>query len=180
VKLTVIGRGNVGGGLARLWHDAGHDVDEVGKEGGDASDADAVVIALPSDAIGDGLSKVSGVNGKVTIDATNALAGRPDEYDSLAEYAKSITGGPTAKAFNLNFARLYDEVRKQSERPSMPYCGDERARDTTEQLIRDAGYEPVYAGGLEKARALEDGLGLVFAVMQGAGEPVFYRFWQPT
>jgi predicted dinucleotide-binding enzyme len=179
MRITVVGRGNVGGGLARFWRDAGHEVDELGKDGGDASDADAIVVAVPSDAIGDALGKVSGVDGKITIDATNALAGRPEGFDSLAEYSKSITGGPTAKAFNLNFARIYDKVRAQSEPPSMPFCGDEEARGVTEQLISDAGYEPVYAGGLDKARALEDGIGLVFAVMQGAGEPVFYRFAKP-
>jgi 8-hydroxy-5-deazaflavin:NADPH oxidoreductase len=179
MKVTVIGRGNVGGGLARLWRGAGHEVEEVGKEGGDASGADAVVIALPSDAIGDALGKVSGVDGKVTIDATNPLAGRPDEFDSLAEYAKSITGGPTAKAFNLNFAAAFDQVSQQSVRPSMPWCGDDEARQTTEQLIRDAGYEPAYAGELDNARKLEDALSFVFAVRQAAGEPVFYRFYKP-
>jgi len=179
MRIAMIGRGNVGGGLARLFRDAGHDVDEIGKDGGDVSAADALVIALPSDAIADGLGKVSGADGKATIDATNPLAGRPENHDSLAEWAKSITGGPTAKAFNLNFARIYDKVREQRTMPSMPWCGDDGARDVTEQLIRDAGYEPVYCGGLDKARALEDALPFVFAAMQGAGEPVFYRIAKP-
>ena len=39
---------------------------------------------------------------------------------------------------------------------------------------RDAGYEPVPAGDLEKARALEDFLGPF-----GAFGPSFYRFWKP-
>jgi len=179
MKITVIGRGNVGGGLARLWRDAGHDVDELGKDGGDAFGSDAVLVAVPSDAIADALGKVSGLEGKVMIDSTNALAGRPEDFDSLAEQVKSIAGGPTVKAFNLNFAAIYDKVREQRNTPSMPWCGDEGTRDVTEQLIRDAGYEPFYCGGLEKARALEDGLGVVFAAMQAAGGPVFYRFWKP-
>jgi 8-hydroxy-5-deazaflavin:NADPH oxidoreductase len=179
VRVTVIGRGNVGGGLARLWRDAGHDVDEIGREGGDASRSDAIVVAVPSDAIGDALSKVNGIEGKLTIDATNPLAGYPSDHDSLAEYAKSITDGPTAKAFNLNFARIYDRVREQRMTPSMPWCGDEEAREVTEQLIRDAGYEPLYCGGLDNARKLEDALGLIFAAMQAEGEPVLYRIAKP-
>ena len=179
MKITVTGRGNVGGGLARLWRDAGHEVDELGRDGGDASAADAIVIAVPSDQVADALGKVSGADGKVTIDATNALAGRPEGFDSLAAWAKSLTGGPAAKAFNLNFAAAYDQVSEQDVRPSMAYCCDDEARDVTELLIRDAGYEPAYAGGLENARKLEDALGLVFAVRQAAGEPVFYRFWKP-
>jgi 8-hydroxy-5-deazaflavin:NADPH oxidoreductase len=179
MKITVIGRGNVGGGLAKLWRAAGHDVDELGKDGGDASEADAVVVAVPSSVIADALGKVSGLDGKVVIDSTNALGGRDDDFDSLAEQVKSITGGPTAKAFNLNFAAAYGQVSEQTVTPSMPYCGDEDAREVTEQLIRDAGYDPTPAGGLDKARALEDGLGFVFAVRQAADEPVFYRFFKP-
>ena len=45
----------------------------------------------------------------------------------------------------------------------------------TEQLIRDAGYEPVGVGGLESARALED---FVPGVFTKIGQ-VFYRFAQP-
>jgi predicted dinucleotide-binding enzyme len=38
-------------------------------------------------------------------------------------------------------------------RPGCLYAADEEAREVTEQLIRDAGYEPVSLGGLESARA---------------------------
>jgi predicted dinucleotide-binding enzyme len=49
----------------------------------------------------------------------------------------------------------------------------------TERLIRDAGYDPVPAGGLENARALEDFLGPVAAISQSVGGPTFYRFPPP-
>jgi predicted dinucleotide-binding enzyme len=45
----------------------------------------------------------------------------------------------------------------------------------TEQLIRDAGFDPVSAGGLENARALEDHLGLLMAIRAELG-PFFYRY----
>jgi predicted dinucleotide-binding enzyme len=178
MKVTVIGRGNVGGGLARLWRQAGHDVDELGKDGGDASAADLVLLAVPSAAVPDALGKVTGLEGKVVIDATNRVrTGPPEGFDSIAEYVKSITGGPVAKAFNLNFARLYDQIGNQPVKPGNLYCADEEARGVTEQLIRDAGYEPVSLGGLENAGTQEDAIALFFAL---AGEgPVFCRFWQP-
>ena len=175
MNITVIGRGNVGGGLAARWRQAGHEVQELGKEGGDASSAEAVLVAVPSGAIADALGKVTGLEGKVVVDATNAFAGRNEQFPSLAHEVKSITGGPVAKAFNLNFARLYDKIDEQPERPGMLYAADDDAREVTEQLIRDAGYEPVAAGDLEKARALEDFLGPF-----GAFGPSFYRFWKPT
>jgi predicted dinucleotide-binding enzyme len=177
VKVTVVGRGNVGGGLAERWRKAGHDVQELGREGGDASDSDVVLVAVPSDSIADALGKVSGLDGKVAIDATNALGDRNEEFDSLAHEVKSISGGPTAKAFNLNFVAAYDKLDEQAERPSMPWAGDEEARDVTEQLIRDAGFEPTPAGGLDNARKLEDALAFVFAIRQQQPGPVFYKFW---
>jgi predicted dinucleotide-binding enzyme len=179
MRVAVIGRGNVGGGLAKRWRSAGHDVEEIGRDGGDASAADVIVIAVPSGEIASALGRVTGVDGKVTIDATNAFSGRNDAHESLAHEVKSIVGGPTAKSFNLNFANIYDELDSQSEPPCNLYAAEDGAREATEQLIRDAGYHPIYAGGLDKARALEDHLGLMFAVNQAGLGPFFYRMWSP-
>src|SRR5262245_21898910 len=41
----------------------------------------------------DALGKVRGLHGKLTIDATNAYAGRNEKYESLAHEVKSIVGG---------------------------------------------------------------------------------------
>lgn len=43
MKIAVVGRGNVGGGLADLWEQASHEVKRIGREGGDVLDAEAVV-----------------------------------------------------------------------------------------------------------------------------------------
>jgi 8-hydroxy-5-deazaflavin:NADPH oxidoreductase len=177
MKVAVIGRGNVGGGLAKRWRAAGHDVQELGRDGGDVSDADVILVAVPSGEIASAFGRVAGSDGKTTIDATNAFAGRNEEYESLAHEVKSIVGGPTAKSFNLNFANAYDEIDAQTERPGNLYAAEDGAREATEQLIRDAGYDPIYVGGLDKARQLEDHLGLLFAVNQAGMGPLFYRMW---
>jgi 8-hydroxy-5-deazaflavin:NADPH oxidoreductase len=179
VKVTTIGRGNVGGGLGELWRSAGHEVVEVGRDGGDCSGSDAVLLAVPQTAIADALASVSGLEGLPVIDAINAVRGpRPEGFESLAEYVKSLTGGPVAKAFNANFASLYDRIGEARATPSMVYAADDGAREVTEQLIRDAGFEPVSAGGLENARAVEDFLGVIFAVARQSG-PFFYRIAPP-
>jgi len=179
VKVTTIGRGNVGGGLGDLWRSAGHEVVEVGRDGGDCSGSDAVLLAVPQTAIADALASVSGLEGVPVIDAINAVRGpRPEGFESLAEYVKSLTGGPVAKAFNANFASLYDRIGEARATPSMVYAADDGAREVTEQLIRDAGFEPVSAGGLENARAVEDFLGVIFAVAGQSG-PFFYRIAPP-
>jgi hypothetical protein len=179
VKITTIGRGNIGGGLGKLWSAKGHDVTELGKEGGDASDADVILVAVPSGSIAEALGKVAGFEGKVAIDATNAYAGRNDQFESLAHEVKSITNGPVAKSFNLNFAALYDEISNQRVPPSNFFAADDDAREVTEQLIRDAGFEPLYVGGLEHARALEDHLALWFAAVQAGLGQSFYRYAAP-
>jgi predicted dinucleotide-binding enzyme len=179
MRITVIGRGNVGGGLAALWRDAGHEVQELGRDGGDASGADVLLVAVPGPEIANALGKVTGLAGKVTIDATNAVRGRNEDFESNAHEVKSIVGGPTAKSFNLNFANIYDEIGDQRVRPSNLYCADDEAREVTEQLIRDAGYDPVDAGGLERARMLEEHLALLFAINQAGLGPFFVRYAPP-
>jgi 8-hydroxy-5-deazaflavin:NADPH oxidoreductase len=178
MKIAVIGRGNVGGGLARLWRAAGHMVEELGKDGGDVSDAEVVLVAVPSTAIADALGKVSGLDGKIAIDATNHFRGERPDFPSLAHQVKSITAGPVAKAFNTNFAVIYDEIARQPVTPSCLHCADDEARDVTE-LIRAAGSEPTNAGGLENARALEDMLTAIFDFSQASGGAGFHRFWRP-
>jgi predicted dinucleotide-binding enzyme len=175
VKITTIGRGNIGGGLARRWQQAGHEVTTLGSDGGDAADADVVLVAVPSGSISDALGKVTGLEGKVAIDTANPFAGRNEQYESFAHEVKAHTNGPVAKAFNANFATLYDRISEQRLPPSCLYAADDDAREVTEQLIREAGYEPVGLGGLENARALED---FVPGVLAKAGQ-VFYRFAPP-
>src|SRR2546430_17280564 len=141
MRIAVVGRGNVGGGLAALWERAGHQVRRLGHDGGDVSDAEAVLVAVPGGAIADALAKVQGLEGKTVVDATNLVNAQPPAgFASNAEFVKSKTNGPTAKAFNLNLARLYDQLGQQKNRPSNIWTGDEEAREVVELLIRDAGY----------------------------------------
>jgi 8-hydroxy-5-deazaflavin:NADPH oxidoreductase len=180
MKVAVVGRGNVGGGLANLWETGGHEVTRIGREGGDVSEAEAVVVAVPGGAIAEALDNVKGIEGKTVIDATNLVGVQPPAgFSSNAEFVKSRTNGPTAKSFNINFAALYDRISEARSTPSNLWCGDEEARQVVEQLNRDAGYEPVYAGPLENAAAQENFLKLVFAINQGGLGRFFYRMAPP-
>ena len=178
MNIVVIGRGNVGGGLAALWRKAGHEVTALGRGGGDASGAGVVVVAVPGPAISAALGQVTGLAGKIAIDATNAFPSRNEAFASLAEEVKFFTGAPVAKSFNLNFAVLYDQIAAQRVPPGSFYVAEDGAREVTEELIRDAGYDPVPLGGLDKARAVEDLARLLVAAMKD-GAPVFYRFAVP-
>jgi predicted dinucleotide-binding enzyme len=179
MKITIVGRGNVGGGLARLWESAGHQVTALGRDGGDASGSDALVVAVPSNAIDEALARVEGIDGLVAIDATNGFRGRTEGFESLAHQVKSHTNGPVAKAFNTDFAALYDQIDTQRARPSCLYCGDDAARSVTEQLISDAGYDPVLTGDLGQARLLEDFLQVLMGIVGSGMGPTFHRFAPP-
>jgi 8-hydroxy-5-deazaflavin:NADPH oxidoreductase len=179
MKVAVIGKGNVGGGLADRWESAGHEVTRIGSEGGDVSDAETVLVAVPGGAIAQALDGVQGLEGKTVIDATNLVGASPPEgFSSNTEFAKSRANGPAAKSFNINFAVLYDQLDEARSTPSNLWCGDEEAREAVEQLTRDAGYEPVYAGSLENAAAQENFIKLVFAIAQDRGQ-FLYRIAGP-
>jgi predicted dinucleotide-binding enzyme len=179
MNIAVVGRGNVGGGLADRWEGAGHEVTRIGKDGGDVSGADVVVVAVPGDAVPEAFDTVDGWQGKTVIDATNRFGTDPPAgFPTNAAFVKSKTNGPTAKSFNLNFARVYGELGKTKTKPSNIWSGDEEARGAVEELIRDAGYDPVYAGGLDNAVAQEQAIAL-FGALSQANAPFLYRIAAP-
>ncbi|MFJ9036678.1 dinucleotide-binding protein [Streptomyces sp. NPDC102406] len=179
MNITVIGRGRVGGGLARLWQQAGHQVTGLGRDGGDASGADVIVVAVPGDAIDDALRKITGLDGQVTIDATNLYSERDDTYPSLSHQIKAVVGGPTAKSFSTVFATSYDAIATQRVTPSNLYAAEPGAKSITQQLIRDAGFDPLYVGDLTPgARLIEDSSALTRALAGQIG-PFFYRYGRP-
>jgi 8-hydroxy-5-deazaflavin:NADPH oxidoreductase len=179
MRIAVVGKGNVGGGLADRWERAGHEVTRLGKEGGDVSDAEAVLLAIPGGAVADAFDVVKGYEGKTFIDTTNLIGAEPPSgFASNAEFVKSKTNGPTAKSFNINLARLYDQLDSLKTKPSNLWTGDEEARVIVEQLIRDAGYEPRYGGPLENAHIQEGFLKIFFTISNEIG-PFFYRMAPP-
>jgi 8-hydroxy-5-deazaflavin:NADPH oxidoreductase len=182
MKITTIGKGAVGGTLGRLWTSAGHEVTELGREGGDASDADVVLLAVPDESVPAALAGVTGVEGKIVLDATNRLSGEapPTGYASIAEYVKATTNGPVAKAFNLNYSRLFEQAAAASARPSNIWVGDEAAREVVERLSRDIGMYAVNGGPLERAGTQEDFGYILNAIVNDIGGGLlFYRFAAP-
>ena len=174
MRITVVGRGNLGGGLATLWERAGHNVTRLGREGGDVADADVVLLAVPGDAVVTALDGVRGIEGTTVIDATNRYGVEPPAgFASNTEYVKSRVGGPTAKSFNINYASLFPRLREARATPGNLWCGDAEAREVVERLNRDAGYEPIHVGPIEQAGAQEALVTIVFAIGQGMGEFVY-------
>ena len=60
-------------------------------------------------------------------------------------------------------------MKARTNGPVRVVTADDEARTLTEQLIRDAGFDPVYGGTLENARALEDFLAVAGAKLRDGG-----------
>lgn len=181
MKITTLGRGSIGGTLGRLWTQAGHEVTALGRDGGDLGDADVVLVAVPSGAVPDALTRVSGLDGKLVLDATNRMSEAPPEgFTSIAEYIKAQTGGPTAKVFNLNFGNVLEQAGQTASRPGNIWVGDEEARAAVEQLTRDIGMEPLHGGPLELASVQESFAVMLMGFVADRGEGLlYYRFGPP-
>jgi predicted dinucleotide-binding enzyme len=180
MKIGVIGGGRVGGGLARQWERAGHDVRVATRS--DVADTaafgDVVVLAVPAGEVAAAVTAAGPLDGKVLVDATNDLAAVGPGTDGIAALAP---GAEVVKAFNTVFAALYEEVAAADRPPSLVLCGDgDAAKATVAALARDAGFDPIDVGGLAEARELDAFARLVIglAYRQGRG-PFVYRFEAP-
>lgn len=178
MKIGVIGGGRVGGGLAQLWERAGHDVrvstrTDVAET---AAYGDVVVLAVPAGEVETALAAAGPLEGRILVDATNDVTGvlvRP-----VVDLAR---GARFARAFNTLFAPLYDQLATAETPPSLVFCaGDDEARAAVTTLIRDAGLEPVDAGGLDQVPLIDAFARLVIGIAyrQGRG-PFVYRFEAP-
>jgi 8-hydroxy-5-deazaflavin:NADPH oxidoreductase len=198
MKIGIIGAGNVGAGLAKLWSGAGHEVvlsgsrdesklqrvaDDAGAKAGSVPIAvefgDVILLAVPWKAIGDTLDEAGSLSGKVIVDATNNVG---DDRSSFQVVERQAPDARLVKAFNSIFAALYDELAASEARPEMVFCGDDaEAKKSVAQLIGDAGFNPIDAGGSDQAPAVEHLARLVIniAYAQGLG-PFVYRFAKPS
>lgn len=175
MKVGVIGGGRVGSALAATWSEHGHDVvvstrDAVAKT---ALGSDVVVLAVPASAARDALAMARLADGQIVVDATNNLSGGP----SGTEIAACAPSARFVKAFNTVFSTFMHDMPPDPP-AALVYSGDDAdAKLTVAQLISDAGFEPVDAGGADATPLVEAFAKLVIGIAyrQGRG-PFVYRF----
>jgi hypothetical protein len=178
MNIVVISRGNVGRGLAALWHKAGSEVTALGRRGGDASGVDVVVVAVP------GARHLGGLG-------PGHRPGREDRHRRhqrvpVPQRGVRVTGRgsevrhrrPGRQELQPDLAALYYQIAAQRVPPGRFYVTEDGARDIAGQFMTDAGYDPVPLGGLDKARAVEDLAWVLIAAMKD-GVPVFDLFAVP-
>lgn len=184
MNIGIIGAGNMGSGLGKLWAQKGHRVifsysrdpeklDALAKSNPNASAgtpaeavklSEVILLSVRWVAVEDAIKAAGPIQGKILIDCTNPL--KPDLSDlaighttsAAEEIAKLVPRAKVVKAFNTVFAEIYhsDSRLYGSRRPTMFYCGDDiGAKTTVAKLINELGFAPIDAGPLKSARYLE-------------------------
>lgn len=177
MKIAIIGTGNVGGALGRLWSKRGHEVfygmrdpAKPAPNGGakhgtlvQAADfGDVIVLATPWSGTPGAIENMGDVSGKVLIDCTNPL--EPDltglsigHTDSAGEVvARLAKGARVVKCFNTLGAQVFATPSFRDQVASLFLCGnDVEAKQMTKKLGEDLGFDMVDVGPLSQARLLE-------------------------
>ncbi len=185
MKIGIIGSGNMGSSLARLWAAKGHEIlltstspdqtkevaDSIGRNvtTGTTSDAvnygNVVVFAFPYSSLDDVISKGGSFDNKIIIDLINPLT--DDAQDLLMghttsaaeEISKRLPKAKVIKAFNTIASPVMQSehgINFKGIAPDVYYCGgDDSSKKIVKQLIEDIGFESIDAGPLSNARFLE-------------------------
>jgi hypothetical protein len=179
MQISILGFGNVGSHLARLWIAAGHSL-VVGLRSNSASEKEAkaagatvlephlaaesapiMVLALPWPAVEETVRSIASWEDKIVVDATNPLRKdlsvfHPESGSGAQEVAKWAPAARVVKAFNTIGAAQFGEPNFD-----ILYCGDDAdAKRTVHNLIRDTNMRPQDVGPLKNAAYLEHIAGL--------------------
>jgi len=184
MKIGIIGSGNVGSALGKIWGKNGHEIrfssrnpeklkdlaESIGKNASyglpveAAKFGEVIVLAVPWGQAENAIKSAESLEGKILIDCTNPL--KPD-YSGLAvggttsaaeEVARLAPGAKVIKAFHTTFAALMQSESRMfgSINPTGFYCGDDAAaKAVVANLIQETGLEPLDVGPLANARYLE-------------------------
>jgi len=186
-KIGIIGAGQIGGTLARLWVKAGHPVlissrhpeelkplaeslgpnAQVGTPHDAAVFGDVVLVSIPYAAMPQvGHDLANELRGKIVLDTGNPY---PQRDGKMAEEARAkgtgvasaefFPGVRLVRAFNaINSGDLASLSHRMPELVAIPIAGDDaEALTVASRLVRDAGYEPVIVGPLRSAKQFDVG-----------------------
>lgn len=191
MKIGIIGVGNIGTTLGRIWVEAGHEVvfgvrstrapkvvDFLDSLGGKAkakqvdkaiASAEVVLLAIPGTAVAELVRLYNTeLSGKIIVDATNSF-GQP-EMHNMVVLEGSLPNSPVFRAFNTLAWETLADPRFGEERADLFYCGESGdAREVIEGLIRDVGLRPIYVGGPEAAPIVDNMTRLFFTLVMQQG-----------
>jgi predicted dinucleotide-binding enzyme len=199
MQIGVIGSGNMGAGMGRIWAEKGHRVllsysrgegklREVARAAGPnartgtpaeaAAFGEVVLLAVPWGAAPDALRQAGAFRGKTLFSCVNAL--KPDlsglAVGTTTSAAEEIARlAPDARVVEAipPFAQLLAAPSRRigGQQVTTFYCGDDgAAKAVVAGLLRELDLEPVDAGPLTSARYVEPAGMLVVQLGYGMGK----------
>lgn len=206
MKIAILGSGLMGSALGRSWAAAGHHPifaysrdgarrDRLAREtGGSAASvpeavrqADVILLAVHWSQTTDVLQQALSLAGKtilstvVPLNAANDTIVLPPTTSGLETLARQYPQAQWVGAFNTIPSESFAPVRAKTPtpKPQVLYYGDDnQAKSIARQLLEDAGFDPLHAGGQGTARYAEP-FAMVTAVLaygQPGGPALTYRF----
>jgi predicted dinucleotide-binding enzyme len=187
LKIGIVGAGHIGGTLARLWVQAGHEVllssrhpaelqplaqalgpkARVGTPAEAARFGEVVLVSVPYGALPQvGHDLAADWKGKIVLDTCNPYPSRDGDMANGARKKGTGVASPEylpgvrlVRAFNaIGWGDLASQAHRPAPRVAIPLAGDDAAAlALAERLVRDAGFDPVVVGGLARARDFDVG-----------------------
>jgi 8-hydroxy-5-deazaflavin:NADPH oxidoreductase len=187
LKIGIIGAGQIGGTLAKLWVAAGNEVlissrhpeelrplaqslgpkARVGTPREAALFGDVVLVSIPYGALPQiGRDLKAELAGKIVLDTGNPYPQRDGEMALEARRVGTGVASPRylpgvrlVRAFNaINSNDLASDAHRAGQPIAIPLAGDDPdALVVAQRLVRDAGFEPVVVGSLARAREFDVG-----------------------
>jgi 8-hydroxy-5-deazaflavin:NADPH oxidoreductase len=179
MKIGVIGSGNIGGTVGKLWAKAGHEVllssrnpeklssliAEAGRnaQAGTVAEAvafaDVILVAVYYGTIDEAIAASNDWAGKTVIDATNpygrTASGQVQRLPGVSsglEFAQKLPQTHIVKAYNTLPSTTLANDAHRVDPYVLFYCGDnDRAKQSVAQLIHDSGFVGLDTGNLSQA-----------------------------
>jgi 8-hydroxy-5-deazaflavin:NADPH oxidoreductase len=190
MKIGIIGAGNMGSGLGKIWAKNGHELmfsfshneqklkelaasvsatAQVGTSAAAVQFADVVLLAVPWGAVPEALQAAGSLEDKILFSCVNAL--KPDmsgmavgtTTSAAEEIAKLAPGARVVEGLPL-FAEVLQsgDTSFNGEKATVFYCGDDpEAKTIVAGLLEETAVEAIDIGGLSTARYLEPAMMLL-------------------
>jgi predicted dinucleotide-binding enzyme len=187
LRIGTIGAGRIGGTVGGLWVKAGHPVMFSAKSADEAREVAAklgpparagsvaeaiafgevIFLAVPYGAMAEiGRDYGAALKGRIVLDCGNAVAGRDGAIADVADRdgigltsQKFLPGARLVRVFNtIGYTIIASEAGRADPKLPIPIAGDDaEAVKVAADLVQEAGFEPVVAGGLAEARRFQRG-----------------------
>jgi predicted dinucleotide-binding enzyme len=204
MKIAIIGTGNLGTTLGKMWAEKDHMImfgsrdpqkakklaNSIGSNtsGGTYEEAarfgDIVILAVPWSAAKESIKNAGDLNGKILVDSTTTVAPHlggtliqviPSAAEKVAKWA---VGAHVIKAVNTIGVESLNKLLFGSQQASLFICGDNLgAKSKVKQLGIELGFDVIDVGPLINARLVEPlaMLWIELAYNQGMGTDIAFK-----